>query len=333
MILRLSDLTKSLKDLKKFYLFYGSNTGQIEETINKVLKPKLTNNIYNYEESEIITNIDEFEENILNKSFFDDEKLIIINRVSDKILGIIENLILKNITETTIVIKTGILEKKSKLRSFFEKNKETICIPFYDDNQRTLSLLAQDYFAKNKIKISLQNINFIVEKSKNNRIALKNELEKIRIFHQEKSKIEFEDILKLISSAENYEVSELTDQCLMRNKKKTNKILNENISVTEDSILILRSLLFKLKRLKKIKEEIQTQKNQELVISTFKPPIFWKDKDIVRQQLKVLSLNDIRQFIKKVNNLELLIKQNSDLSSKITNNFILETMDISNNSI
>ncbi len=270
MILRLSDLTKSLKDLKKFYLFYGSNTGQIEETINKVLKPKLTNNIYNYEESEIITNIDEFEENILNKSFFDDEKLIIINRVSDKILGIIENLILKNITETTIVIKTGILEKKSKLRSFFEKNKETICIPFYDDNQRTLSLLAQDYFAKNKIKISLQNINFIVEKSKNNRIALKNELEKIRIFHQEKSKIEFEDILKLISSAENYEVSELTDQCLMRNKKKTNKILNENISVTEDSILILRSLLFKLKRLKKIKEEIQTQKNQELVISTFR---------------------------------------------------------------
>ena len=333
MILKLSDLLKNLTKSHKFYLLYGSNTGQIEETLNNIFKPKLSKNIYNYDENELVANISEFEENVLNKSFFDDDKLIIINRGSDKILGIIESLISKKISETTIIIKASILEKRSKLRVFFEKNKETICIPFYDDSYQTSLSIAQNFFSKNNIKISVQNINYIVEKSKNNRISLRNELEKIKIFHQKKSSIGFEDILKLTNTAENYEISELTDQCLMKNKKKVNNILNENISTSEDNILILRSLLFKLKRLKKLKKEIEKHKDQELVISSVKPAIFWKDKDIIKQQLKVLSLNDIKLFIKKVNNLELLIKQNSNLSSKITNNFIFETFNLSNNSI
>ena len=100
MILKLSDLTKNLTKTQKFYLLYGSNTGQIDETINKILKPKLSKNIYNYDESEIIANTNEFEENILNRSFFDDDKLIIINRGSDKIISVIENLISKKISET-----------------------------------------------------------------------------------------------------------------------------------------------------------------------------------------------------------------------------------------
>ncbi len=333
MIVKLRDLTKNLTHTQKFYLLYGTNTGQIDETINNILKPKLSRNIYNYDESEIITNANEFEENILNRSFFDDDKLIIINRGSDKILSIIESLISKKISETTIIIKANILEKKSKLRNFFEKNKETICTPFYDDNYQSLLLIAQNFFSKNKIKISIQNINFILERSKKNRIYLKNELEKIKIFYQKKSSIEYEDIVKLTNSAENYNISELADECLMKNKKKTINILNENISAPEDNILILRSLLFKLKRLKKLKEEIEKQKNQEQAISSFRPAIFWKDKDIIRQQLKILTIEDIKVFLKKVNNLEIIIKQNSDSSNEITNNFILETINFSNNSI
>ena len=333
MILKLSDLTKNLTKTQKFYLLYGSNTGQIDETINKILKPKLSKNIYNYDESEIIANTNEFEENILNRSFFDDDKLIIINRGSDKIISVIENLISKKISETVIIVKTNILEKKSKLRSFFEKNKETICIPFYEDNYQSLLLIAQSFFSKNKIKVSTQNTNFIIERSKKNRINLKNELEKIKIFYQKRSSIEYEDIVKLTNSAENYNTSELVDQCLVKNKKKTVNILNENVSAPEDNILILRTFLFKLKRLKKLKEEIEKQKSQEQVISSFRPTIFWKDKDIIRQQLKILSLNDIKIFLKKVNNLEIIIKQNSNLSDEITNNFILETIEFSNNSI
>ena len=326
MILKSFDLSRNLEKPQKFYLLYGSNTGQIEDTINNIIKPKLSKNVHNYDENEIIANIDEFEENILNKSLFEDEKLIIINRGTEKILGIIEKLISKNITQIIIIIKSGILEKKSRLRTFFEKNKETICTPFYDDNYQSLLMIAQNFFSKNKIKISIQNINFIIEKSRNNRISLNNELEKIRNFHKKKTSIEFEDILKLTNSAENYNISELADQCLIKNKKKIHNILNENISATEDNILIVRSLLFKLKRLKKLKIETDKRKNQDLAISSFKPPIFWKDKEIIKQQLKFLTLKDINSLIKKVNELELLIKQNINISEKLTNNFILETI-------
>ena len=109
--------------------------------------------------------------------------------------------------------------------------------------------------------------------------------------------------------------------------------MNENISTTEGNILILKSFLFKLKRLKKLKNEIEKKKSQDQVISSFKPPIFWKDKVIIKKQLNTLSIKDINDFIKKINELELLIKKNSSLSSKITNNFILETVNLPNNLI
>ena len=165
------------------------------------------------------------------------------------------------------------------------------------------------------------------------RIFLKNELEKIESYSQKKQTISTEEILKLTNSAENYSISELTDQCLANNKKKTTSILNENTPSAEDNILILKSFLFKLKRLKKLKEEIKIKKNEDQVISSFKPPIFWKDKEIIKQQLKNLSLNEIRIFIKKVNNLELIIKKNSQISNQITNNFILEKLKMPNNLI
>ena len=331
MIVKLQDLLKNQKITKKFYLLYGSNIGQIEDTINNILKPKLSKNIFNYDEDEIIVNIDEFEENLLNVSFFENDKLIIINRGSNKILKIIENLILKDIADTTIIVKTNILEKKSKLRNFFEKGKETICIPVYEDNYQSLMLIAQNFFRQNKIKISNENVNYIIEKTKKNRINLKNELDKIKFFYKKKLSIDFNDILKLTNSTENYNISELTDQCLIKNPKKTIHILNENISSVEDNILILRSFLYKLKRLKKLKNEIDSKISVDQVLSSFRPPIFWKEKEIIKKQLMILSLTEIKNYIKKINDLELLIKKNSGVSNQIINNFVIETVKVPNN--
>jgi DNA polymerase III subunit delta len=331
MIVKFFDLNKNLKKNINFYLLYGLNAGLIEETINNTLKPAFSKNIFSYDESEILANITEFQENIFNKSFFENDKLIIINRASDKILDIIEDIIDKEITETVIVIKSSTLEKKSKLRNFFEKGKDIIATAFYEDNYQSLMNIAQNFFRKKEIKISTQNINFIVERSKGNRISLKNELEKIENFSKKKISIELSDILKLTNLAENYSVSELTDQCLAKNKRKTLNILNENNATFEDNILIVKTFLYKLKRLKKLKIDLEIKKNPDSVISSFKPAIFWKDKDLVKQQLKVWSLPQIQFMIKKISNIELLIKKNSQISNQITNNFILEKLEVSNN--
>tara|TARA_B100000902_G_C27221531_1_gene869958 strand:- start:102 stop:1094 length:993 start_codon:yes stop_codon:yes gene_type:complete len=329
MIIKYYELKKNLEKDINIFLFYGPNTDLIEEII-KETKTSYSENIYNYNESEILSDKNTFIVNLFNKSFFESEKLIIINHISEKILEVIKDIIEKKDNSFKIILKTGILEKKSKLRNFFEKEDKLIITPFYEDNHQTLHNLAQNFFKENKIKISTQNINFILEKTKGSRLSLKNELKKIENFSHSKSLVEFKDIIKLINPAENYQISELTDQCLAKNRNKTINILNENKSSIEEDILILKSFLYKLKRLKILKIKIEEEKNQDQVISSYRPPIFWKDKDLIKKQLKIWSLNEIKLLIKKINTLELTIKKNSQLSNQIINNFIFERLDISN---
>ena len=326
MIIKHYELKNNLKDKNNYFLLYGQNSGLIEEIIDKDLKPIFSKNIFKYDESEILSDISAFKEGLVNKSFFENDKLIIINRVSDKILDIVKEISDKKDENLKIILKSGNLEKKSKLRNFFEKSKNLIIIPFYEDTHQSLLFLAQNFFKENKIKISPQNINYIIENSKGNRINLKNELEKIKNFSQKKLSVELNEIIKLTNLAENYNISELTDQCLARNKKKTLNILNENNPSPEDNILILKNFLYKLKRLKKLKLELENKKNTDAVISSYKPPIFWKDKDMIKQQLKIWSLPQIKSLINKTNDMELLIKKNSQASNQIVNNFILEKL-------
>tara|TARA_B100001057_G_scaffold477831_1_gene547528 strand:- start:848 stop:1846 length:999 start_codon:yes stop_codon:yes gene_type:complete len=332
MIIKSYNLKKNLNQNINFFLLYGNNKGLIRETIETTFVPPIfSKNVIKYEENEIINNVETFHEGILNKSFFDDEKLIIINRATDKILEIIKEIIEKKIQNLKIVSVSGNLEKKSKLRNYFEKNTSVVVVPFYEDNHQTLLLLASKFLKEKKIDMSQQNVNLIIEKTKGDRINLFNELEKIHFFKLSGKKIDDDIILKLTNLAENYNVSELVDNCLIRNKKKTLNILNENISSQEDNILILKTFLFKLKRLKQLKIEIESKKNTDLVVSSYKPPIFWKDKDLIKQQLKTLSLYQIKKLINEVNSLELLIKQNTQIANQITNNFILEKLELTNN--
>ena len=331
MIVKFFELKKNLKSNINFYLLYGPNSGLIEETINNTLKPNLSINIFNYDESEILSNLDEFKDGIFSKSFFDKDKLIIINRATDKILHIIEEIIDKDIKDLKIIIKSGVLEKKSKLRKFFETNKSVIIIPFYEDNYQSLTSIAQIFFREKKIGISAQNINYIAERAKGNRINLNNELEKIENYCQKKKSIEFSEITKLTNLSENYDISELVNQCIAQNKRKTLHILNENNSVFEDNILILKTFLYKLKRLKKLKNQLKITNNIDSAISSYKPPIFWMEKDLIKQQLKIWSLSKIKLLITQVNDLELLVKKNSEISICIMNNFILENLVLTSN--
>ena len=331
MIIKYFDLKKNLNKNFLFFLLYGPNIGHIEETINNIIKPSSTENVFNYDENEILSNPDNFEQSITSKSFFENEKLIIISRATDKVLNIIENILEKNLSDTTIILKSSNLDKKSKLRNFFEKKKNIICVPFYDDNYNSLSANAINFFREKNIKISPETINLIIERSNGDRINLKNELEKISYFALNKKSINYEDINKLTNLSSNFQISELTDHCLAKNKLKTINILNENVSSIDDNIIILKSFLYKIKRLKIIKEKMEEKQNLDSVISAYRPPIFWKDKDIIKQQIKKYSLRELNYLISQINELEILIKKNYQLSNLIVHNFILENLITVNN--
>ena len=324
MIIKSFELDKS-KIKNNFFLFYGENQGHKDEVIKNKFQIKYKENTYNYDENEILINKENFFNNILSKSFFNNEKLIIISRVTDKLLDIVEELINKKIEDLIIILNANMLEKKSKIRSLFEKGKETACVAFYEDNSQTLSGITNNFFRTNKIPVSQEVINLIVQRARGDRLNLNNELEKIKYYISSKKKIGLKDILKLTNLAENYNVSELIDSCLSKNKKKTINILNENSYTLEDCILIIRVFLMKSKRLIKLSKEFEKTKNIDATILSSKPPIFWKEKEIVKQQLKVWSHNEVKKLTYKINEIELLIKKHNNNSISILFDFLIKT--------
>jgi len=323
MICKFYEINKYRKDVN-FFLLYGENDGQKQEFIKSNFSNFNRENTFKYYEKDIIQNNQLFFDQINSKSFFEEEKLLLISDISDKFLNLVEEVLDSELKEITIILIANKLEKKSKIRSFFEKNKKILIIPFYEDSIQTLINIGKKILNENKINLSQENLNLIIERSQGDRINLKNELEKIINLSKNKKKLELNEILKLTNLSENYSASELADNCLIKNKKRTLNILNENIPSSEDNILILRTFLNKLKRLRKIKLNLDQNSNIDQAINSFKPPIFWKDKDIIKQQIKIWELNDIESFIVDLNNTESLIKKNPQISNQIINNMILD---------
>ena len=312
------------KNKINYYLFYGENEGQKFDTIKNNFNNFTKENTYKYSEKDILADTKIFLESLYSKSFFEKEKLIIISDVTDKILNLIQENLETKIEDVIIILLAKKLDKKSKIRNFFEKGKNLIIVPFYEDTPQTLITIAKKILNESKISLSQEHLNLIIERSMGDRINLKNELIKIINFSEGKRKIELSDILKLTNLSENYSASELVDNCLCKNRKKTLNILNENIPSSEDNILILRTFLNKLKRLRKLRLNLKQDSNIDQIINSFKPPIFWKDKNIIKQQIKIWELNDIESFIEDLNNTESLIKKNPQISNQIINNMILD---------
>ncbi len=329
MIVKHFEIRKINSKLNKVILLYGKNDGLKDEATNFLIKKDTVVSVY--EESSILDDPESFIESLKSKSLFEEKKTIIIKRASDKILKIIDELNEEEIDDI-LIINSENLEKKSKLRIFFEKHKNYICVAFYPDNKETLLKLANNFFHKRKILISNENLNQIVNKSSGNRKNLIGELEKIDLFCANRKKIDSEHINKLINLSENHNISELIDHCLAKNEKKILNILNENNFNNEDCVLITRIFLNKAKRILKLSSDYSKNNNINLTISSAKPPIFWKDKEITKQQIYKWTPKNIKKLIFKLNDLELKIKKNVNNSINIILDFILEqTTSMTNN--
>jgi len=331
MIIKSFEINKINFDQNKLVLLYGKNEGFKNEATNNLIKDKDKDEVTKYEEKEVLENINNFIESILSKSLFESEKIIIIKRSTDKILKIIDEINSKNIEDIKIIFNADNLDKKSKLRSLFEKDKKYICVPFYPDTDQTLSKLAYNFFKKKNISISPSNINLVVNKCNGDRETLQNELNKIEYFSKDGKKITSENITKLTNLIENHGISELIDNCLTKNNKKVINILNENNFNNEDCILITRTFLNKAKKILKLSSEFRNNKNIYLTISSAKPPIFWKDKEIIEQQIYKWTPENIKKLIYKLSEIELLIKKNINNSINLITDFILDQATSSTN--
>jgi len=324
MIIKTFEISRKKLDNYNFLLVYGENEGLKNEII-QILKKNLKGSVETFDEQQILNDNELFYEKIFNHSLFEKEKIIIINRCSDKLFNIIENILEKNTTDFKIILNASILEKKSKLRSLFEKNKELITIPTYKDTSITLNETAKKFFNNYKVSISQETINLLVNRCNGDRGHLKSELDKILIYIQGRKNISLEEIYKLTNLAENYTINELVDNSLSKNSRKTSEMINESNYKSDDSILILRTFLQKAKRLLNLYESETANLDYDNLINNYKPPIFWKDKPLVKKQLEKWSKSKIKNLIVNINKTEIFLKKNSSISLMLVFDLAYET--------
>tara|TARA_B100000242_G_scaffold71529_1_gene45405 strand:+ start:820 stop:1803 length:984 start_codon:yes stop_codon:yes gene_type:complete len=324
MILKYFEISKINFDKTNFLLFHGKNEGYKSEEIKKI-KEKLKIKITDYDEKQVLENTDNFFEKTLNKSFFEEKEIILINRCSDKITKVIEDLVKKGVNDKTLIFNSEILDKKSKLRNLFEKSKsQLVSVAFYPDTNEILSKVAQKVFRERKISLSGECINLIVDKCAGDRKNLFNEIDKIQLYLKDKKSITNDEIFKLINLSENHSINDLINNCLAKKQKRLFNILNDNIFSYEDCIIIIRTLLKKAKTLLNLLIQFNSNNDIDKTINNAKPPIFWKDKNIIKDQINAWSIEKIKNLIFEINNIELQIKKNSYNAINFTTNFLLE---------
>ena len=330
MIIKNYEINDAIIKKSQFILLYGDNQGYKNEIIQKICEKKKSQK-FSYYETEILNNPNNFYDTVLTRSFFENEKIIVIKNTTDKLKEIVHDIYELQNPDITVILISDLLDKKSKLRNFFEKTKNVMCIPFYPDEHKNLNIIANNFFKKKDIKISQQTINLIIDRANQSRQHLNNELQKIENFALNKKEIKDVDIIKLTNLGKNYEISELVETCLAKNQNKLLKIMNENHFSNEDVILILRIFLIKTKRLLNLAVNSKPDKNFDEAIAKFKPPIFWKEKPYVKQQLINWSESKLKKLINDINEIELLSKKNSQISQSLLLNFIFENSETVNN--
>ena len=324
MIIKSFELNQNKIKNINFFLIYGENQGLKEELIKTISKPQ--DKIFKYLENEILNNHDLLIDKLYTKSFFEEDKLIIIENISDKFFSFFESIFKKDLEGSKLILLSKILEKKSKIRKLFEKEDKIVCVPVYKDDDNALNNIALKFFREKKISVSSEIINLITSKTSGDRKNLLNELKKIENYSLNNKKLDIDIIKKLVNLNENHNFNELIDNCLAKNKIKLIKLLNENILSREDAILILRIFLIKAKRIFFLKENLIIEKNLDKLISSYKPPIFWKEKSIVKKQIEVWDSKNIKNLINEINYIELIIKKNSEMTNNILLDFILSVV-------
>jgi len=336
MILKSYEIQKNKSSVLKcnFFLMYGENLG-LKKDIKEIIKNIIQNQSSDIEiislyQDEILEDKQNFYDLIYSGSLFGSKKIITIHKGTDKIFNEISDIYSKYPESIYLIIFSDILEKKSKLRNFFEKEKKTICTPCYLDNERDLEIIAITELKKNNIKLPREAINLLIEKSNSDRDNLKNEITKIISYSLNKKTLDINEIKSLINFSGDYKSESFINECLCGNLKQYKKIISELYMGAINHILFLRILSSKTQRLLKIKEQ-NNLSNLDSLINACKPPIFWKEKPIVKQQLRIWDLRDLKRLMGEINNTELMCKKNPQISNAVFFNFFSDICKKANN--
>ena len=308
-------LDQNIELLKnKIFLFYGENQGlkkEFKENLKKINKAKEIINLF---QDDIIKDKNILIKEVSNKSLFEEEKIIFINQANDKIFEIVE-IISKYIDSEKIFIFSDILDKKSKLRNYFEKSQQHGITACYNDNEITIRKIIT-----NKLKtysgLTPDVINLIIQNSGLDRDKINNEIEKIKSCFLDKQ-IQLKKLDLLLNIKTNEDFNELKDEALSGNKIKTNRLLSDTVFEPENNIYYLNLINQRINKLFEIDRLKQKNSNIETLLSGLKPTIFWKDKPKLIEQSRKWNKTKLEKALAKTYNIEIEIKSNSSIKKDL----------------
>ena len=307
---------------QKIFLFYGENEGLKKEFKKKLKAQNKNQEILTLFQDEIIKNKNILFKEVNNKSLFSEKKIIFINQVNDKILDIVIEII-ENIQDEKIFLFSDILEKKSKLRNYFEKSKLCGITACYQDNEITIRKIIMEKLNGYK-GLTGQVTNLIIQSTGLDRNKVDNEIDKIISCFKDK-KIVLKKLDLLLNIRTNDDFNLLKDEAINGNKINTNKLLADTVFEVENNIYYLNSINQRINKLNEIENMKKENSNIETLISNLKPAVFWKDKPILIEQSKKWNKEKIQSALKKTYNTELKIKSNSSIKKDLLiKNLIIE---------
>ena len=303
MILKSFEINNNLKITQRFkiILFYGENEGLKKDFKNKIRKEYKDNEVLNYFQEELIADEKLLINELANQSLFSHGKLIFINQANDKFLDLIDEM-KGRLDNNKIYIFSPLLDKKSKLRSIFEKEKDLAAVPCYNDTEQTLFFYVREKL-KNFKGVNSQVINFICSNSNYDRLKIINELEKIESYFVTKS-INLADIQNLLNESTNEDLDQLKEQAFLGDKTKTNKLLSETYFDPQEMNYFIAKINFKLQRLLEISIKRKDMKDISEIVNNIKPAVFWKEKPVLTEQARRWDEEKITKFLIKTYQVE-----------------------------
>ena len=308
-----------LKD-KNIILLYGENKGLKDDIKKSIIEKNKNREIIRLTQDDILKNNSLLDNEIMNLSLFDDKKIILIDNITDKSFSLIE----KNVSQNNclICLFSGTLERRSKLRNLFEKEKALGLIPCYEDNEITLQNYIKKYL-KNIKGLNQEIINFIINNSNKSRDKIKNELDKTAVYFMEKQ-INISELRQLLNLDENDNSQRLRDTAILGDKRLLNELISKTQINEQDNLIYIRGLLNQFIKLAEILEINKSTKNLTKAIESLKPAIFWKDKPMVLGQANKWEIKKIKTTIDELTDAEILIKSSSDIKgSEITKKLLI----------
>ena len=309
-----------LKD-KNIILLYGENKGLKDDIKKSIIEKNKNKEIIRLTQDDILKNNSLLDNEIMNLSLFDDKKIILIDNITDKSFSLIE----KNVSQNNclICLFSGVLERRSKLRNLFEKEKTLGLIPCYEDNEITLQNYIKNYL-KNIKGLNQEIINFIINNSNKSRDKIKNELDKTAVYFMQKE-INISELRQLLNLDENDDSQKLRDTAILGDKRLLNDLISKTQINEQDNMIYIRGLLNQFIKLAEILEINKTTKNLTKAIESLKPSIFWKDKPMVLGQANKWEINKIKTTINELTDAEILIKSSTDIKgSEITKKLLID---------